>query len=51
MSTSEAKTEGGPHLYFLSDYVLRGYALKERKWREYSNYNQKVSYVLTYATL
>jgi len=29
---SIAKTEGNPQLYFLSDYVIRGYALKERKW-------------------
>jgi hypothetical protein len=37
IATSMAKTKGDPHLYFLSDYVLRGYALKERKWCKYLN--------------
>tara|TARA_R110002060_G_scaffold15292_5_gene21330 strand:- start:24 stop:173 length:150 start_codon:yes stop_codon:yes gene_type:complete len=30
-----AKREGNPELYFLSDYVICGYALKERKWCKY----------------
>lgn len=32
---SMAKREGNPELYFLSDYVICGYALKERKWCKY----------------
>jgi signal recognition particle GTPase len=28
--------DGDPHMYFLSDYILRGYALKEQMWCEYT---------------
>jgi hypothetical protein len=29
-------------MYFLSDYILRGYALKEQKFCEYSHYELRL---------
>jgi hypothetical protein len=37
INVSDAKTHGDPQMHFLSDYILRGYALKEQKFCEYSH--------------
>src|SRR5215469_8729320 len=36
---NDAKSHGDSQLHFLSDYILRGYALKEQKWCEYRQWN------------
>jgi hypothetical protein len=37
VNVSDAKTHGDPQMHFLSDYILRGYALKEQKFCECSH--------------
>jgi hypothetical protein len=38
VDASVAKSYNDPQIHFLSDYILRGYALKEQKWCKYSHY-------------
>jgi hypothetical protein len=35
INASDAKNFSDPEMHFLSDYILRGYALKEQKWCKY----------------
>jgi len=35
INANNAKTYNDPQMHFLSDYILRGYALKEQKWCGY----------------
>jgi hypothetical protein len=37
VNVSDAKTYNDPQMHFLSDYILRGYALKEQKFCEYNH--------------
>jgi hypothetical protein len=34
LNGSMTTTDGDPQMHFLSDYILRGYALKEQLWCE-----------------